>query len=58
VGEGGGGGGGGAWAAALPVVSDGDSGETAADILLGLLRAPVEAAVRSWVFAGPGVSAG
>jgi hypothetical protein len=58
VGDGGGGRGRGAGAAALPVVSDGDSGQTKADVLLRLLRASVEAEVRSGVSAGPGVSKG
>jgi len=50
--------GGGVWAGALSVVSDGDSSKAAKDVLLGVLRAPVEAEVRSWVSAGPGVSQG
>ena len=57
MGGGGVGGGGGAGAAALPVVPDGDSGQTAADVLFGFLRAPVEAAVGSGVSAGSGVAA-
>ena len=40
------------------MVSDGDSGEAAKDVLLGLLRAPVEAKVGCGVSAGAGAAAG
>ncbi len=47
-----------AWAAAVPVVPDGDPGQAAADVLLGLLRASVAAEVGPGVSARPGVPAG